>query len=137
MNNNNGLQSIRLPVFLVAAALALQLSAQVRFPEFEVLNRGNLWETINDDGRIGYVDPMSPFSSYPSMDWLGGPDELRAKTEQRSYQAGAGLWIGAHKDGALFFSEHGPFNIVDEGSFEPISRRDNFIETVDFESTMP
>jgi len=137
MNKIYILKSFRFSIFLLGVLMSFQLSAQVRFPEFEVLNRGNLWETVNDDGRIGYVDPMSPFSSYPSMDWPGGPDELRAKTEQRSYQAGAGLWIGAQQDGTLMFTEHGPFSIVDAGTFEPIERRDNYIEYADFDSTMP
>ena len=137
MKNNTRLQPLRPLAILVTMLIAFQISAQVRFPEFQVLNRGNLWETVNDDGRIGYVDPMSPFSSYPSMDWPGGPDELRAKTEQRSYQAGAGLWIGAQMSGELIFSEHGPFSIVDDGTFEPISRQNNFIELAGFDSTMP
>lgn len=124
-------------MLLVLTTMTVQLNAQLRFPEFQVLNRGNLWETINDDGRIGYVDPMNPFSSYPSMDWPGGPDELRSKTEQRSYQAGAGLWIGAQKGTELIFSEHGPFDNVDAGSFEAITRRDNFIEYAEFDTTLP
>jgi len=127
----------RLQYILVLSILfALPLQGQIRFPEFQVLNRGNLWETINDDGRIGYVDPMNPIYSYPSMDWPGGPDELPSKNEQRSYLAGAGLWIGAYQGSDLIFTEHGPFNIIDDGTFEPITRRDNFIESADFDSTM-
>lgn len=113
------------------------LQGQIRFPEFEVLDRGNLWETVNDDGRMGYVEPMNPFVSYPSMDWPGGPNELQSKAEQRSYLAGGGLWIGAKVGGELVFTEHGPFDVVDAGTFEPITRRDNFIESASFDSTLP
>ncbi len=123
---------------LLTVLLTIQsLQAQVRFPEFEVLDRGNLWETINDDGRIGYVEPMNPFTYFPSMDWPGGPRELPAKEEQRSYLAGAGLWIGAYQGDELLFTEHGPFDVVDEGTFGPITRHDNFIESADFDSGLP
>lgn len=132
--NNQKYQPHNILVLLILFALPLQ--GQIRFPEFQVLNRGNLWETINDDGRIGYVDPMNPVYTYPSMDWPGGPDELKAKNEQRSYLAGAGLWIGAYQGSDLIFTEHGPFDIIDGGSFEPITRRDNFIESDDFDSTL-
>lgn len=137
MNKSSIQRSSIIRLVFLLTIFGLTLQAQIRFPEFQVLDRGNLWETINDDGRIGYVEPMNPFISYPSMDWPGGPTELQAKSEQRSHLAGAGLWIGAKVGGELVFSEHGPFDIVDAGTFEPITRRDNFRESASFDSTLP
>ena len=136
MNKRILQRCLHFSVFALLGLLSVSGYGQIRFPEFEVLDRGNLWETVNDDGRIGYVDPMNPIFSYPSMDWPGGPSELPSKNEQRSYQAGAGVWIAAYKGSDLIFTEHGPFDIIDGGSFEPITRRDNFIESESYDSTL-
>ncbi len=119
-------------LFLLFLASSLSLFAQIRNADFEVHNRGILWETMNDDGTIGAAEPLDQFSFYPSMDWPGGPGTLPLKDEQRSYMAGAGMWMGGIRDGALFFSEHGPFNRVDDANFEGIQKTENFIENVNF-----
>jgi hypothetical protein len=105
------------------------LPAQIRQAEFEIHDRGNLWETMKDDGTIGAPNPLNPFEYYPSMDWPGGPTLLPSKDEQRSYMVAAGIWMGGRKaDGSLFFTENGPFMYVDQGTFDPITKTTNYIE---------
>lgn len=116
------------------SALAVLLSssfagAQTRQAEFEVHDRGELWETMKDDGTIGAPSPTNPFQFYPTMDWPGGPNTLVDKGEQRSYSAGAGFWMGGRRGGSLFFTENGPFAYVDPaGTYGPVERTNNFIE---------
>jgi hypothetical protein len=62
------------------------------------------------------------------MDWPGGPHNLN-KDDQRSYNYGAGVWIGGRKNGTIFFTENGPFTNVNDGTFEPIQEIENFIGT--------
>jgi hypothetical protein len=110
--------------------VAAPAHAQIRQAGFEVHDRGELWETVKDDGTLGAPNPMNPFEHYPSADWPGGPHRLVSKEEQRSYHAGMGLWLGGRRaNGALFFTEHGPFSTVDEGTFEPMQRRENYVGT--------
>ncbi len=99
---------------------------QVRNADFKIHDRGNLWETMKDDGTIGAPNPTNRFEYYPSMDWPGGPNILN-KDDQRSYSVGSGMWIGGKKsDGSIFFTENGPFSFVDNGTFEAITKTDNF-----------
>ena len=103
------------------------LNAQVRIADFRIHDRGNLWETMNDDGTIGPPDPSNRFETYPSMDWPGGPPNL-IKDNQRSYSYGSGLWIGGKRsDNSIFFVEDGPFTYVDQGSYTDIVVDENFI----------
>ncbi len=112
--------------------LPLPLFAQARKAEFRIHDRGTLWETVKDDGTLGAPDPTNRFQYYPSMDWPGGPESM-IKDDQRSYMLGAGLWIGGrHANGALFFTENGPFTYVDNGAFAAIEKTDNFIENSGF-----
>jgi hypothetical protein len=105
----------------------------VREPEFRVHDRGELWETAKDDGTLGAPAPLDIFEYFPSMDWPGGPAELTTKEEQRSYHAGAGLWIGGRRAGGdVFFSEHGPLGFSPGASFEPIEEVENFVESPGF-----
>jgi hypothetical protein len=104
--------------------------AQLRQATFEVHDRGELWETVKDDGTLGAPNPMNPLEYYPSADWPGGPHRLATKDDQRSYHAGMGLWLGGRRaNGAVFFTEHGPFGTVDEGTIEPMQRRENYVGT--------
>lgn len=126
-----------LPLLLYLAVLllgALPAAAQVRQAEFRVHDRGELWETAKDDGTLGAPNPLSPFEFFPSMDWPGGPDTLVTKEEQRSYHAGAGLWIGGRRaGGAVFFDELGPFQTVTVDAVEPITEAENFVEAPGFD----
>ena len=80
-------------------------NAQIREPFFEVHDRGELWETMNDDGTIGAPNPTNQFEFYPSMDWPGGPHELTLKESQRSYMVAAGMWLAGNTGGeyAIFY----------------------------------
>jgi hypothetical protein len=121
-------------VFLLGCVLVDDAAGQIRLAEFEIHARGEVWETMKDDGTIGAPNPTNQFEFFPSMDWPGGPSELSSKDEQRSYHAGAGLWMGGFRaDGGLFFTENGPFNAVDDGSFEPIERTTNFVEDAGYD----
>jgi len=127
---NNKIKLISLLIAISGTCLA-----QIRLPEFEVHNRGNLWETMQDNGRIGAPQPNDRSEYYPGMDWPGGPAELTHKDEQRSYLYGAGLWIGGYyNDGSLFFNEHGPGGYIDPGSEHTISVKNNFIESADYDT---
>lgn len=117
-----------LQVLTFLIVLACLAQAQIRQAEFEIHDRGMLWETMKDDGTIGAPDPNDPFNFYPSMDWPGGPEILPLKDEQRSYMVAAGMWMGGMKDGSVFFTENGPFQLVDDGVFEEMEKIDNFIE---------
>ena len=117
-----------IPVIVILLVFCTAGGAQIRNAEFEVHNRGMLWETMKDNGTIGAPDPLDQFAFYPSMDWPGGPDELLLKDEQRSYMAGAGLWMGGMLNGSVFFTENGPFQLVDDGTFEGIEKIENYLE---------
>jgi hypothetical protein len=100
--------------------------AQYREPGFKIHDRGELWETVKDNGQIGGI--FSSYQYFPSLDWPGGPAILPSKDEQRSYMQGAGIWIGGkNPDGSIFFNEMGPFDYVDPGTFHPITEQENFI----------
>lgn len=118
---------------IVLILLSIVSYAQTRVPEFKVHDRGMLWETMNDNGTIGAPNPMDPFQNYPSMDWPGGASTLPLKQEQRSYMVAAGMWIAGKKgDGSIFFNENGPFSIVDEGTFKPIEKIENYVGSVGY-----
>lgn len=118
----------------VLLLLAAPAAAQVREAEFRIHDRGELWETAKDDGTLGAPNPTNPFEHYPSMDWPGGPARLASKEEQRSYHAGAGLWIGGRRaDGAVFFNEHGPLSFSPGATFEPIEKIENYVEDPGFD----
>jgi hypothetical protein len=118
---------------LLLLLIPLSVFPQARKAEFKIHDRGVLWETMKDDGTIGAPDPTNRFQYYPSMDWPGGPETM-VKDDQRSYMLGSGLWIGGyHEGGALFFTENGPFTYVDKGTFYPLEKTDNFIETSSFD----
>ena len=112
--------------------------AQLRTPEFKVHDRGNLWETMKDDGTIGAISPTNRYEFYPSMDWPGGPHILTDKDDQRSYMVGAGMWIGwKNSSGSVVFSENGPLSPVNEGQFEPMVKIENFIGSADYDPALP
>jgi hypothetical protein len=114
------------------------LTAQVRVAEFEIHNRGNLWDTMKDDGTLGAPNPTSLFEFFPSMDWPGGPAELTSKDEQRSYSFAAGTWIGGRRaDGSVFVIENGPFAFRDQGEYEEMEVVENFVERDGFDPTLP
>lgn len=128
MNTTHRLLSI---VVLLSAGATLP--AQVRLPEYRVHDRGNLWETMKDNGTIGAPNPTNRFEFLPSMDWPGGPHTLVSKDDQRSYSFASGMWIGGKKGGGqIFFTENGPFTLVDNGTFSPITKRTNFIGSAGF-----
>ncbi len=100
---------------------------QIREADFRIHDRGNLWQTVKDNGTIGARDPNYRFETFPSMDWPGGPNEL-IKDDQRSYTVGGGIWIGGrHAGGDVFLTENGPFFEVDNGTFEDMEEIENFI----------
>ncbi len=110
-------------------------SAQTRNADFKIHDRGNLWETMKDNGTIGAPGPTNRFEYYPTMDWPGGPNKMN-KDNQRSYSVGSGMWIGGKRStGALFFTENGPFNYVDNGTFESVTRQDNFIGSPSYDTS--
>jgi hypothetical protein len=123
------MSATRFTAFVSLALLAgLPALAQVRQPEYRLHDRGQLWETMKDNGMIGAPNPTNRYEFFPSMDWPGGPHALTSKDEQRSYNYAAGMWIGGKKTGgALFFTENGPFTFVDNGTFSPIVRQTNFL----------
>ena len=119
----------KIKLLIVGLTFVTSLSAQVRNADFKIHDRGNLWETMKDNGTIGAPNPTNRFENYPSMDWPGGPNKMN-KDDQRSYSVGSGMWIGGKKsDGSVFFTENGPFNFVDNGTFEEIVKTDNFLES--------
>jgi hypothetical protein len=102
--------------------------AQVRQAEYQIHDRGQLWETMKDNGTIGAPNPTNRFEFLPSMDWPGGPHTLTSKDEQRSYNYAAGMWIGGKKAGGqIFFTENGPGTLVDNGTFSPITKSTNYV----------
>ncbi len=118
------LKLIIIPVIILTSSPLL--FSQARNAEFLIHDRGNLWETMKDDGTIGAPDPTNRFQFYPSMDWPGGPHVLD-KDNQRSYMLGAGMWIGGKKnDGSIFFTENGPFSYVDKGTFDKLQEVKNY-----------
>ena len=117
----------KIKLLAISLSLVTSLSAQVRNADFKIHDRGELWETMKDNGTIGAPNPTNRFENYPSMDWPGGPNVMN-KDDQRSYSAGSGMWIGGKRnDGSIFFTENGPFNFVDNGTFETIVKTDNFL----------
>lgn len=114
---------------LVLAFLPLASDAQVRNAEFEIHKRGNLWETVRDNGLLGAPDPNNRFQNFPSLDWPGGPT-LMNKDDQRHYRVAAGLWIGGKRsDGSVFLVENGPFQTVSQGTYQPLQKIKNFVES--------
>jgi hypothetical protein len=114
---------------LVLAFLPLASYAQVRNAEFEIHKRGNLWETVRDNGLLGAPDPNNRFQNFPSLDWPGGPT-LMNKDDQRHYRVAAGLWIGGKRsDGSVFLVENGPFQTVSQGTYQPLQKIENFVES--------
>ncbi len=119
---------------LALAVLVTSTSAQVRTAEFEVHDRGDLWDTMKDDGTVGAPSPTNLFEFFPSMDWPGGPATLLSKDEQRSYNFGAGMWIGGRRsDGSLFLVENGPFAFRDQGTYEAMTKANNFVEDAGYD----
>lgn len=128
-------RTLLLCAFCLSAFLASvePVQAQVRTAEFEIHDRGDLWDTMKDDGTIGAPNPTNLFEFFPSMDWPGGPDVLLSKDDQRSYNFAGGTWIGGRRaDGSLFFVENGPFTFRDQGAYGPMTKVDNFIEEPDY-----
>ncbi len=117
----------KIKILVISLTFVTSLSAQVRNADFKIHDRGELWETMKDNGTIGAPNPTNRFENYPSMDWPGGPNVMN-KDDQRSYSVGSGMWIGGKRnDGSIFFTENGPFNFVDNGTFEAIVKTDNFL----------
>ena len=122
---------------LMIGTLTLLTFAQVRTADFKIHDRGDLWETMKDDGTIGAPNPYNRYEFYPSMDWPGGPHTFFTKDDQRSYMVGAGIWIGwKNGAGTVNFSENGPLSgIRDEGQFSPILEIENFSENPGYDVT--
>ena len=117
----------KIKLLIISLSLIASLSAQVRNADFKIHDRGSLWETMKDNGTIGAPNPTNRFEYYPSMDWPGGSNKMN-KDDQRSYSVGSGMWIGGKRsDGNVFFTENGPFNFVDNGTFETIVKTDNIL----------
>ncbi len=117
-------------LLLITAVLVCTsaVHAQLRTPEYRIHDRGEVWDTMKDNGLIGAPNPTNRFEYFPSLDWPGGPHTLVNKDEQRSYSYQAGMWIGGKKSGTqIFFTENGPFSYVDNGTFSPIQKKTNFI----------
>jgi hypothetical protein len=126
-NRKKEMQKImKIAYLILLAGLTTQVFAQARNAEFLLHNRGNLWDTMKDDGTIGPSSPTNRLETYPGMDWPGGPAVMN-KDDQRMYNYGAGMWIGGKKNGTIFLTENGPFTKVDEGTFEKITKTENFI----------
>ena len=124
-------------VLTVLSATADTATAQVRVAEFEVHTRGNLWETVRDDGRLGAPDPNNRFENFPSLDWPGGPTFME-KDDQRHYRVSAGLWIGGRRaDNSVFFVENGPFQLVDVETVQPLQKITNYLEEPGFNPAEP
>lgn len=119
-------KTIKIIYTILLAGGLTQVLAQARNAEFLIHNRGNLWETMKDDGTIGPANPVNRLETYPSMDWPGGPAVMN-KDDQRMYNYGAGMWIGGKKNGTVFLTENGPFTKIDEGTFEKITKAENHI----------
>ena len=104
--------------------------SQNRIPLFELHDRGQLWDTMNDDGTHGaYPQRIGDYN--PSMDWPGGPHTLNSLYDQRSYLRKEGVWTGGYLDGVCFLTKNGPFEI-DNGTYYPIEKRLNYIESSDY-----
>jgi hypothetical protein len=127
--------------FLLTAAVLVftcGLHAQIRTPEFRIHDRGDVWDTMKDNGMIGAPSPTDRFEYYPGLDWPGGPHALVTKDEQRSYNYQAGMWIGGKKSGTqVFFTENGPFTYVDNGTFSAMQEQTNFIGSPTFNRQKP
>lgn len=121
---------------ILASLFLITISfSQVRNADFKIHDRGNLWETMKDNGTIGAPNPTNRLEYYPSMDWPGGPNVMN-KDDQRSYSVGSGVWIGGKRsDGSVFFTENGPFNFVDNGIFEAITKSENLLGSTSFNPT--
>tara|TARA_Y100001970_G_scaffold139055_1_gene171054 strand:+ start:8391 stop:10214 length:1824 start_codon:yes stop_codon:yes gene_type:complete len=116
--------------FFIVLILYEILYGQIRIPEFELHDRGELWDTMNDDGTHGaYPQPLGDFK--PSMDWPAGPHEFNSPYDQRSYLYKAGVWTGGKINGEVFLSKNGPFEI-DNGDYFPLEKTTNYIESVDY-----
>ncbi|MBL7111660.1 MAG: hypothetical protein ISS19_06940 [Bacteroidales bacterium] len=99
---------------------------QTRIPNFEHHDRGELWDTMNDDGTHG-SHPLRTGDYYPSMDWPAGPHTFNDPWDQRSYLYKAGVWIGGkYQNGEVFLTQNGPSEI-DNGTFEDIIKYENYI----------
>ncbi|TVQ13101.1 MAG: T9SS C-terminal target domain-containing protein [Balneolaceae bacterium] len=121
-----------IPFLLFLAYLPAVATGQNRVAEFEIHARGNLWETVRDDGRLGAPDPNNRFQNFPSLDWPGGPTFMD-KDDQRHYRVSAGLWIGGRRaDNSIFFVENGPFQLVNVQSVQPMQKITNYIEDPGF-----
>ncbi len=107
------------------------LQSQIRNPEYEVHNRGNLWDTMNDDGTHG-AHPNRLGEYNPSMDWPGGPTIMGGPFEQRSYLYKAGVWSGGYINDKVFLSKNGP-DEFDVGVFDGIKKEINYIEMSSFD----
>lgn len=133
------LKQIKYGLIIVFIGLGLvPMRAQLRTPEIKVHDRGNLWETMKDDGTIGAINPTNRYEFFPGMDWPGGPHNLIDKDDQRSYMVGSGMWIGWKNSGnSIVFSENGPLSPVNKGEFKAMVEIENFIESDDFDPTLP
>lgn len=119
-------------LFALFTVMPILVTAQSRTAAFEIHNRGNLWETVRDDGRLGAPDPNNRFENYPSLDWPGGPTVMN-KDDQRHYRVSAGLWIGGRRnDGTIFFVENGPFQTVNVVNVQPLRKETNYVEEPGF-----
>ena len=102
------------------------LSAQSRIPEYEIHNRGELWDTMNDDGTHGAY-PQRTGEFKPSMDWPGGPSTFNGPYEQRSYLYKAGVWMGGKLNNQTFLTKNGPQEIDVNSTYEGIYKEENYI----------
>tara|TARA_S200000501_G_scaffold91635_1_gene85002 strand:- start:190 stop:2016 length:1827 start_codon:yes stop_codon:yes gene_type:complete len=105
--------------------------SQVRIPAYETHDRGELWDTMNDDGTHGsYPQRVGEFK--PSMDWPAGPKIFNGPYEQRSYMYKAGVWTGGTLNGEIFLTKNGPLEIDLESIYNGIQKEQNYIESENF-----
>ena len=107
--------------------------AQNRTPDFRLHDRGEIWDTMNDDGTHG-SHPLKLGDYYPSMDWPAGPHALNHPWEQRSYLYKAGVWMGGVVNGNVFLTKNGP-DEVDNGTFNEMDEQVNYVESMEFDTT--
>ncbi len=126
---------------IIAMILLLSISSlygQLRRADFLLHDRGELWETMKDDGTIGAPNPTNRYEFYPSMDWPGGPNDLKDKDDQRSYLYAAGFWMGwKDANGVIAFAENGPISPVVDGEFQALVKIENFIGSPDYDPDSP
>ena len=121
------------PIYVFLFGLISIIVSQDRIPDFRLHDRGEIWDTMNDDGTHG-SHPLKLGDYYPSMDWPAGPHELNHPWEQRSYLYKAGVWMGGVVNDDVFLTKNGP-DEVDNGTFNEMDEQVNYVESMEFDTT--